>query len=773
MSDRGDTHLLQELEALSQTLHPPRARRTTSLALPRDHAAVPAEPPARPAEEPSPHRPRARRMSLSPWRARPNPPPRETPDEDDDKAIPAATTEKKGIWGWKPIRALSHIGMQKLGCLFSVEVISIHGLHASVNGLRLSVAVRKKETKDGAVQTMPSRVLQGVADFDETLFLRCHVYCSGGKQPKFEPRPLLVYAKAVDAPELDFGKSPVDLSQLVKESMEKNFQGVRVRQWERRFKLSGKAKGGELTVKLGFQLMDDGSAALYGGAAKANELSSSSSRQISKNSFSISSPRPVPQPRPPESPAIDDFLLDEPATVSSPRTPEDHELPEFDVVEKGVEIKARSEDETDDDKSAASEAVVVKEVVEPAPDPAQQRRLTELDSIAKQIEALESIMARAEEDDDKEEKKLDVEEETLTREWLHMLDGKKTDVAVARGFVPELGKGLGAVIQTKDGGFLAAINPSNAEIPREDAPKLAMQISKPLVLKDQKGAAGFELFQRMAAMGAEELSSRLQSLSAMEELVGKTAGQIAFEGVASAVISGRNKDGGTSGAAKSVTAAKAMAAALEAGRKERALTGIWNASETAVPAELLLSVVIQKVEAMAMEALKIQADMAEDEAPFDVLTLAGKDDPNQPLASAVAVDELTEPGSSITLMAVVQVRDPQRRYETVGAPVVAIAQASASTAGKEEEATFMVESVHVAGIRVKGPGKKSGWDGETQRLTAAQWLVTNGMGRAGKKSKATTPKAGQDTLWSMSSRVMAGIWLKQVRNPDVKFPRQA
>ncbi|KAJ6411858.1 hypothetical protein OIU84_005012 [Salix udensis] len=38
--------------------------------------------------------------------------------------------------------------------------------------------------------------------------------------------------------------------------MEKSQEGARVRQWDTSFNLSGKAKGGELVLKLGFQIME-------------------------------------------------------------------------------------------------------------------------------------------------------------------------------------------------------------------------------------------------------------------------------------------------------------------------------------------------------------------------------------------------------------------------------------------------------------------------------------------------------------------------------------
>ncbi|KAF9615505.1 hypothetical protein IFM89_023887 [Coptis chinensis] len=109
--------------------------------------------------------------------------------------------------------------MQKLSCLFSVEVVTIQGLPASMNGLRLSVCVRKKETKDGAVQTMPARVLQGAADFEETLFR-----------------------------ELEFGRNYVDLSLPGSGIYGKNLEGMRVRQWDTMFPVQGRQKRNKVST---------------------------------------------------------------------------------------------------------------------------------------------------------------------------------------------------------------------------------------------------------------------------------------------------------------------------------------------------------------------------------------------------------------------------------------------------------------------------------------------------------------------------------------------
>ncbi|KAF2324812.1 hypothetical protein GH714_017235 [Hevea brasiliensis] len=472
----SNTQLLEELEALSQSLyqtHSTTNRRTASLALPRTSVPTLAsvdETTTAKVNDNSTSRPRFRRMSLSPWRSRPKP--------DDNGAKPsdqpgakkldetATSTEKKGLWNWKPIRALSHIGMQKLTCLFSVEVVAIQGLPASMNGLRLSVCIRKTETKDGAVHTMPSRVSQGAADFEETLFVKCHVYCTSGngKELKFEPRPFWIYAFAVDAGELDFGRGSVDLSRLIQESMEKNQEGTRIRQWDTSFNLSGKAKGGELVLKLGFQIMEkDGGIDIY---SQDDKLKPTDLQGI--DDLNLDEPAPVPS----SSPSVQKSQVPEPKI-------EELELPEFDVVDKGVEIQEKEESEENvEAKSASSE--VVKEMVH---DQVHLTRLNELDSIAQQIKALESMMGEekiVKIEDESESQGLDADEETVTREFFQMLEDEgintykfnqpktpplplgETDDSTdseSKVYLSDLGKGLGCAVQTRNGGYLAAMNP--------------------------------------------------------------------------------------------------------------------------------------------------------------------------------------------------------------------------------------------------------------------------------------------------------------------------
>lgn len=856
----SNTQLLDELEALSQSLYQTHTstRRTASLALPR--SSVPSISSADSSDAKNDEdkqinpKPRARRMSLSPWRSRTRTDTTTTTVAEEDQKLRNAKkdfskfeddkpdgSEKKSLWNWKPIRALSHIGMQKLSCLFSVEVVAVQGLPASMNGLRLSVCVRKKETKDGAVQTMPSRVQQGAADFEETLFIRCHVYFTpgSGTQMKFQPRPFLVYVFAVDAAELDFGRSSVDLSNLIQESIEKSFQGTRVRQWDTSFNLSGKAKGGELVLKLGFQIMEkDGGIGIYSQAEgqKSAKNKSSFARRQSKTSFSMPSPKITSrsdawtpsQTEPTDNiQEIDDLNLDEPAPPAMaaaasppsqetqvPETKLEDDLPDFEVVDKGIEIQEKeggSEGGKSEDNSEKKSVTVLREVVkEIVHEQFHLTRLTELDSIAQQIKALESMMKEENPMDMNEEtesQKLDAEEENVTREFLQMLEESDMDElklyrhevpqlkmetdedlqdAESKVHVPDLGKALGTVIQTRNGGYLAAMNPMDTVVARKDTPKLAMQISKPMVLSSNV-TNEFELFQRMAGIGIEELSSGILSMMPIDELMGKTAEQIAFEGIASAIIHGRKKEVATSSAARTIASVKSMVTAMNTGRKERISTGIWHLSEDPLTVDEILAFSVQKLEVMAVDALKIQADLAEEDAPFDVSPLSAKTNDGQQnlLASAVPLENWIKnnaagsstandgDSASVTISVVIQMRDPIRQFEPVGGPMIALTFANPvdEKPGKyDDEKRFKVTSLHVGGLKVLSGMRRNLWDTEKQRLTAMHWLIAYGFGKGGKRGKRLVTK-GQDILWSMSARVMADMWLKSIRNPDVKFTK--
>ncbi|KAK8545244.1 hypothetical protein V6N12_026082 [Hibiscus sabdariffa] len=188
-------------------------------------------------------------------------------------------------------------------------------------------------------------------------------------------------------------------------------------------------------------------------------------------------------------------------------------------------------------------------------------------------------------------------------------------------------------------------------------------------------------------------------------------------------------------------------------------------------------------------------------------------------------------GNNFTVALMVQLRDPMRNYEPVGAPMLALFQVervfvppkpkiyttvsivrnnvregddSKSAVKeikieemKEEKASqeegipqFRITDVHVAGLKTE-PGKKKLWGSTTQQQSGSRWLLANGMSKNNKhpltKSKtgfkSSTPSATKvqpgDTLWSISSRVhgTGDKWKESaalnphIRNPSIILPQ--
>ncbi|XP_062205256.1 protein PLASTID MOVEMENT IMPAIRED 1-like [Phragmites australis] len=799
---------------LSDYLDQPNAihRRATSLAIVRSGAARDGPLVVDGSGREDPRARSSRRLSLSSWRgARSRVPAGETVAAVVDSRSPGAGTEAEGgkkkgssAWrSWKPVRALSHLGKRRAGCLFSIEVAAVRGVPASMEGLRLAVTVRKAETKDGAVQTMPCRVHEGAADFDETLFVRCNLYFTGGagtgKPLKLVPRRFVVSVVAIEARAVRLGTHTVDVSELVLDSVEKSSEGRRVRWFDKTFALSGKAAGGELMLKLGFQLMEDAGLSLYTQAEDSDVSPAGRARAHTKNSFSISSTPKLSASDAAISPSmraykqlVDRLRIDEngdPVRYPIPRKPGDDELSiattdagdlsnlqEYEVVEKGVET--------------------VKEVVHYQ---AHRDVLRELDSIAEQIEAIEALMTNGGKKSPKavdQQQRLDADEEMVTVEFLRKLevdDDKMklkqpvTPRSVSPGkaatppVVPDLGRGIGPVVQTRDGGFLVSTNPFDLPLASKDGPpKLAMQMSRPFVLPGSMAATGFDVLQKMAAAGgADEVRDKVASLGGMDNLTGKAPEQVGFEGIAEAVIGGRRTEGASSSAARSVRLVRKLASAVYEGRSERVATGIWSAGDDPETLEEVLAFSLQKLEAMAVDALAVQAEMADEDAPFEVAAAAGDTSVFDSLVPSEEWSESSGSDGRVTLVVSLQLRDPSRRYEAVGAPMVAVVQsarllgASGHSAGR-----FKVRSLHVGGVQMRcppsGAGGSASWGAERQKLTAMQWMLAHGPARAGKRATMPSAQARErvqrpDVVWSLSSRVLAGMWLKTVRNPDVRI----
>uniref|UniRef100_A0A7N0UZN6 C2 NT-type domain-containing protein n=1 Tax=Kalanchoe fedtschenkoi TaxID=63787 RepID=A0A7N0UZN6_KALFE len=168
---------------------------------------------------------------------------------------------KSTIWNWKkPLKALTHIRNRKFNCTFFLHVHSVEGMPSSFDGISLCVHWRRK---DNLFRTPPSKVSQGVADFEETLIHKCTVYGQRNGPhhfAKYEERLFLLYVSVVGAPGLDVGKHWVDLTRLLPPTLEELEDEKSSGKWTTTFRLSGRAKGATLNVSFGYSLMGSSAA---------------------------------------------------------------------------------------------------------------------------------------------------------------------------------------------------------------------------------------------------------------------------------------------------------------------------------------------------------------------------------------------------------------------------------------------------------------------------------------------------------------------------------
>jgi len=161
-------------------------------------------------------------------------------------------------WNWKkPLKALTHIGDQKIKCCFNLHVHSIEGLPLSFDGIRLCVLWKRK---NNILRTRPSRVIQGVVEFNETLSHGCSVYVSravSGHSVKYESKRFQIYAFIVGAPEHDIGSHQVDLTRLLPVTLAELGGDRSSGKWSTSFSLAGRAVGASLNVSFSYQIMKD------------------------------------------------------------------------------------------------------------------------------------------------------------------------------------------------------------------------------------------------------------------------------------------------------------------------------------------------------------------------------------------------------------------------------------------------------------------------------------------------------------------------------------
>ncbi|CAI9759071.1 unnamed protein product [Fraxinus pennsylvanica] len=160
--------------------------------------------------------------------------------------------EKKSIWSWKSLKALTYARNRRFNCCFSLQVHCIEGLQEFFNDASLVVHWKRR---DGELMTQPVRVYKGIAKFEEQLTYSCPIYGTKNgpnRSAKYEAKHFSLYASVYNAPKLDLGKHLVDLTRLLPLTLEELEEEKSSGKWTTSFRLSGNAKGATLNVSFGY-----------------------------------------------------------------------------------------------------------------------------------------------------------------------------------------------------------------------------------------------------------------------------------------------------------------------------------------------------------------------------------------------------------------------------------------------------------------------------------------------------------------------------------------
>ena len=179
------------------------------------------------------------------------------PKPDDKNNSNNLRKDKKSIWNWKPLRALTLNRNKKFNCCFSLQVHYIEGLPLSFNDSTLCVHWKRR---DEHLVTPPAKVIQGVAKFQDILSYTCSIVGSKSgphNSAKYEAKRFLLYASVLGSPEMDLGNHHLDITRLLPLSLEDLEADKNSGKWSTSFKLSGNGKGAVMNVSFGYIVIGD------------------------------------------------------------------------------------------------------------------------------------------------------------------------------------------------------------------------------------------------------------------------------------------------------------------------------------------------------------------------------------------------------------------------------------------------------------------------------------------------------------------------------------
>ncbi|CAO1945763.1 unnamed protein product [Urochloa humidicola] len=269
--DPGDAALARDIVTLHKALSldpSSTSRRRRSLPLPAPSPAAAEHPRHKPGLKPSFSSSSSRKLLPSSSAA----------------ASSSSASTSSSFWK-KSLTAISHLGRRRLDCAFALNVHSVDGLPAALDGSAVTVQFRRMSV---SAYTRPVVAALGAAAFEEALTLRSPVYFSCGAKAavKYEPR---AFSIVVSASTLELGKHEVDLTRLLPVSFDDLEDGSDsgFGKWSTSFRLSGPARGARLKVTFSCSLVGGG------GQQKAGEVTGLRRGSMTR-SVSVQAPTPVP-----------------------------------------------------------------------------------------------------------------------------------------------------------------------------------------------------------------------------------------------------------------------------------------------------------------------------------------------------------------------------------------------------------------------------------------------------------------------------------------------
>lgn len=229
----------------------------------------------------------------------------------------------------------------------------------------------------------------------------------------------------------------------------------------------------------------------------------------------------------------------------------------------------------------------------------------------------------------------DLETESLMREWgFNEKAFRSSPPSSSGGFgspvhippeipdqLPSLGEGLGPFLQTKDGGFLRSMSPTLFRNTKTGG-SLIMQVSSPVVMPADMGSGVMDILQHLASVGIEKLSMQANKLMPLEDVTGKTMQQIAWEAAPGGLEGLERQDllQHESGYGQSISGehgrVKVKSSRARSNQFESNIHGDKDAEYVSL--EDLAPLAMDKMEALAIEGLRIQSGMSDEEAPANI-----------------------------------------------------------------------------------------------------------------------------------------------------------